>query len=150
NENYNKDILITIENNAANYIEEVNVINDEINKLKQYNSKGVIIFHDSFAYIANKVGIPIIKMIELEHDTSLSSGEVANIINLIKENDIKIIFSEAQFSDNIPSKIALETDAKVFIIDSAVSGDGNIDSYLKSMGYNIKTIKEALEYEKDN
>lgn len=150
NENYNKEFLITIENNAANYIEQINKINSEINELNKYNSKGVIMFHDSFAYIANKLGIPIIKMIELEHDTSLSAGEVAEVINLIKEKDIKIIFSEAQFSDNIPSKIALETDAKVFIIDSAVSGDGNIDSYINSMEYNIKTIKKALEYESDN
>lgn len=145
-----EDIKERINSNSVEYVNKIKEVSRELERLNNHSSTGVIIFHDSFAYLADLLDLEVIETFTLEEDTSLSAGEIAYIINIIKEKDIKIVFSESQYSDFIPSKIAEETNAKVFTIDTAVLGDGNLDSYINAMRNNILTIENAFEYEKNN
>lgn len=109
-----------------------------------------VLFHDAFEYLAKRANIDIAYIVELEDDTSLSAGEIGDIIDYIRVNDIKLLFSEEQFEENIPQRIADETDATVYIIDSAVAGDNSVDSYINAMKKNIKVIKKALNDSNNN
>jgi zinc transport system substrate-binding protein len=64
-------------------------------------------------------------------------------VDSVKKKKIKYLFTEEQFSDTIAKQIAEETDAKVYIIDSAVTGNGDKDSYIKSMQKNIEVLKST-------
>ena len=100
--------------------------------------------NDSFAYIADAFNINIISCIEVESDSSLSAGTIANTIDEINLHNIKILLSEKQFKTTIANNIASETKAKVYILDSLVTGDNSSDSYIKGMESNIKTIKDIF------
>lgn len=141
-----------VEENAEAYITKVLEIDSKLNELKdEYvnstsgnNLPKAVIFHDSFAYIANRVGLPVAYSVPLDHDTTLSAEEIANIIDDVKRGDIKYLFTEEQYSDSVAKRIEAETDAKVYIIDSAVTGDGSKSSYFDAMNSNIEVLKSAL------
>lgn len=143
-------IVNKLNRNADRYMEQVQTIEDEVENCKAEiksdtgNSKQqAVIFHEAFAYLANRMDIAIAFSIELGPDTSLSAGRVAEIVNEIKKDDIHYLFTEEQYSTSIPKQIAEETDAKVYVIDSVVTGDGTKDSYLKAMQNNLQVIREA-------
>ncbi|HWT27297.1 MAG TPA: zinc ABC transporter substrate-binding protein, partial [Mobilitalea sp.] len=71
--------------------------------------------------------------------------ELADIINIVKKDKIQFLFTEKQYGASVAKRIADETDAKVYVIDSAVTGDGTKDSYLNSMENNIAVIRKALQ-----
>lgn len=148
-----KSLSSSIQENADKYIHKIEELDTQIEKLQQKNQQGAqqlqsnqaVIFHDSFLYLANRIGITVAHSVPLDSDTTLSAGEIAEIVNEVKEGKIRYLFTEEQFSDSIASQIAAETGASVYIIDSAVTGDGAPDSYLKSMQKNIDTLAKVID-----
>ena len=140
-----------IEQNTAKYVEKITKLDSEIDKIKsdlnssRSNENRAVIFHDSFAYLAKRVGIEVDFTVPLDSDTALSAGDIASIIDAVHEDDIKYLFTEEQYSDSIARQIEEETGARVSIIDSVVTGEGHKDSYITAMEKNIGMIKDILE-----
>lgn len=132
--------------NANRYLEKIEKLKTEMDSLKAV-SKGVevIIFHDSFAYLAEELEMEVVHAVDTDGETALSAGEIAEVIEEIKLHDIKYLFTEAQFEHTIADRIEAETGATVYVLDSLVSGDREKDSYLKGMKQNMKILKEAFE-----
>lgn len=147
-------LIQAIKYNAQIYIEKVSKLNNDILEYaKNYTieqtdqgvySNQVVIFHDSFAYLAKRIGMNVAHAVPLDSDTSLSAGEIAEIVEEVKRDNIHYLFTEEQFSDSIAKQIEAETDAKMYIINSAVTGDGSKDSYIKAMEANLTILKEAM------
>ena len=113
-------------------------------ELNNYVNSEVVIFHDAFAYMAQEIGLDVIYTINLDGDTYLSAGEVKDIIDEVNGHGVKVLFTEEQYSDSIAESVAKETEAKVYVIDSLVTGDLDLDSYLNGMRNNLEVLKEAL------
>ena len=151
---HKEKIIEKLHSNAEEYLEKVSVLAADMNNIldtvkdmvdnKKLSNK-VVVFHDSFAYLSSKAGLEVAFTVEIDEDTPLSAGEVAEVISAIKEDNIRYLFTEEQYDDNIVDRIKEETDAKVYIIDSAVTGDTDKDSYLKAMRKNIDTLKKAFD-----
>lgn len=146
-------LIRQVEENAGKYIDSVEGLNQDMKQFQKSEQLGktklnklpkAVVFHDSFAYLANKVGIEIAHTIPLDSDTALSAGDIASIIDEVKQENIKYLFTEQQYSDSIAKQIAQETSAKVYIIDSVATGAADKDSYLKAMRANIKVIEQAI------
>jgi zinc transport system substrate-binding protein len=142
-----------ISSNAGSYLEKVSKIAEDMKDIldsvkamveSRNISNKVVVFHDSFAYLSNRAGLEVVYTIELDEDTPLSAGEVAEVINAIRKDNIRYLFTEEQYDDTISNRIENETDAGVYVIDSAVTGDADKDSYLKAMRRNIATLREAF------
>jgi zinc transport system substrate-binding protein len=104
----------------------------------------VVIFHDAFAYLAEQLGLEVVYTINMDNETSLSAGEIALVVDEVKEHDIKVLFTEEQYSTNIAENIANETNAKVHVIDSIVQGSFDEDGYIDAMNYNLEVLKAAF------
>lgn len=133
----------------ANYIEyqgKVEAVKEKFDtELDNLSKKEIVIFHDAFAYLADEYGLDVIYTINLDDDTYLSAGEVKEIIDEVKLHGVEVLFTEEQYSDSIAESIAKETNASVYIIDSLVTGDMDLDSYLTGMENNLTVLKEALK-----
>jgi zinc transport system substrate-binding protein len=142
-----------VASNAQAYIDKVASLNQEVKDYakkfeadrtgESTNHREVVIFHDSFAYLANRIGMIVAYSIPLDSDTSLSAGEIAEIVQEVKKNHIQYLFTEEQFSDSIAKQIAAETGARMYIIDSAVTGDGSKDSYIKAIKANLAILDDV-------
>lgn len=100
----------------------------------------LITFHDGFSYMADAYKLKILHSIEEESGSEASAADLISICNLVKEYRIPAVFIEANGSDRAASIISGETAAKVYALDTGLSGD----SYFEAMYHNINTLKEAL------
>jgi len=106
----------------------------------------IITFHDGFQYFAHACGIEILKAIEEEEGAEASAAEIKEIVSLIKEHNVSVIFVEKNGSDSTAQAIARETGVSVYALDMIMSGDGSsIQSYIDAMTTNLQTVAEALK-----
>lgn len=129
--------------NAADYIEKVRQIAERMQTELEVPHIGVIVFHDAFIYLAEYLGLEVTHTMELDGETSLNAGEVAEIMEEIREGRAGILFTEAQYSTEIADIIGKETGVDVYVIDSLVTGEEDNDSYLRGMESNLEVLKQA-------
>ena len=149
-----KDKLMEgIQNNAIIYNSAVGELNQKyIATIKDSRERNAgkarpqaVIFHDAFSYLAELADITIAHAVPLEPDSALSAATIAEIVDEVIQDKIKYLFIEEQFSDSIAKQIEEETDAKLYIIDSVVTGDGALDSYITAMEKNLQVIQKVLK-----
>lgn len=134
--------------NEKKYLEKLQSLKTELDSLKEMaTGTEIIIFHDSFAYLAEELGLEVVHAVNTDGETALSAGEIAEVIEEIKLHDITYLFTEEQYEHTIADRIEAETDAKVYVMDSLVTGGINKDSYLNGMKRNIEILKEAFVLE---
>lgn len=110
-------------------------------QLAELSSRDLITFHDGFSYMAEAFGLTIVHAIEEESGSEPSAAELIDLIHIVNSNNLHVIFTERNGSTAAAEIISAETDAKIFPLDMAMSGE----SYFDAMYYNINTLKEALE-----
>jgi len=109
----------------------------KMSKLKQ---KEIIFFHSSWIYFADRFGIKIAGYVEPKPGIPPTPSHNAEIIQLIKKKNIKLIVTEVFYSDSAPNQIASMTEAKVLKVPTQVYGLENIKSYIEMMDYIVKQI----------
>lgn len=129
------------ETNLAALLEDLAVLQSYGEaQLSSLSCTEIITFHDGFGYLADAFGLEIIHAIEEESGAEASAAELIEIIELVNEHGLQVIFTETNGSSSAASTIARETGASVYALDMAMSGD----SWFNAMYHNIDTLKEAL------
>lgn len=131
--------------NADIYLEKLLRLTDDLVSLsKQTEGSEIIIFNEAFAYLAESLGIEVVYILNLDGDSVMKAGEVAEIINEVKRYQIDYLWTEQQFAESIAASIASETEAEVLILNTLVSGESYKNSYIDSMNYNIDLLRLAF------
>lgn len=105
----------------------------------------LVSFHDAFPYFARAYGFEIVGVVVAVPGQDPSAGEVAALIDAIREADVKVILSEVQFDPSLAGTIASETGAKVVSdLYSDSLGDPPLDSYEAIMTWDVDQIVAAL------
>ncbi len=136
----NKEIY---EKNGTQYIEKLNKLKEEYDKIINIKSKKAICLNDSLEYLLNDMQIDVTS-IETNHEESVLSAEkLRNIVNKMKDEKIKVIFIDQDDSTKTAQVLSEETGAKVYTLNSAMNGDGTKDDYLRVMEENLKILSNV-------
>lgn len=135
----------TYKENCEKYISKLNELKNQLSAdLSELKGKDIITFHKAFSYFAKDFGLNIAGTINDEPENEPSAKQISDVINTIKEKNIKSIFTEPQYSSSCADIIAKETGVKIYTLDPAVTGENSKDSYINIMKENAKTLKSAL------
>lgn len=135
--------------NSRKYIDNLSSLQNEMSeKLGSLENRNIVTFHEAFEYFAQDFDLNIVAVIEREPGTSPSAGEVAKIIDKIKETSAVAIFVEPQYQDSSANVIARETGIPVYTLDPLVSGVLDKGEYERLMRKNLLVLEEALNGEK--
>lgn len=107
--------------------------------LADLSARGLITFHDGFAYFADAYDLTILAAMEEEAGSEPAAADLEAMVKLVTDNGLTCIFAEVNGSDRAAETVARETGATVYKLDTAISGD-----YFAAMRSNIATIKEAM------
>ena len=104
------------ENNKNEYLVELDNLDLELkNTFSKIKGRKILVFHPAFGYLARDYGF---EQIAVEIDGKEPSAEnLANIIDLAKEENIKTIFVQKQFSLKSAEAIAKQIDGSVVSLD---------------------------------
>lgn len=132
--------------NADEYILKLEKLRQKMhNELASSKGTKVLTFHEAFPYFAEEFGLKIAAVIEREPGVEPSARELAETIDLVRKEDVRILFVEPQYPIKTAQIISAETGAAVYVLDPCVTGPQEEDAYINTMEKNLKTLKEALK-----
>ena len=116
----------TYKANAAAYEQKLNdldaYIKAQVATIPAANRK-VVANHDAFGYYFERYGLTFVGSVIPSMDTNFqpSAKELADLVNKIKAQNVKAIFSESSVNPQLAQQIAREAGVKV--VDGALYGD---------------------------
>jgi zinc transport system substrate-binding protein len=133
------------ESRAKAYLDELAALdNDFAEAAKTFTRREFIGFHSAYAYLANRYGLKQVASVEELPDQGPSLAQQANIIKLIREKDIKVIFTESALPARTADRIIEETGAKTAVLQPLETYDRPDQTYISLMRENLQALKAAL------
>ena len=139
--------------NAAAYAQELVALETDfilpaLEELPEEN-RVLVTGHDAFGYFATIFGFEIVTTVIPGLTTVIepSAREVAEVIDVVRDEGVPAIFSDAHLSDALMNVIASETGVDVIGLhsDSLGPADGPAGTYIGYMRYNVSAVVEALK-----
>jgi len=135
--------------NTSKYIEELQGLDsDIIEEVSTFTEIKFVSFHPAWAYFAEQYGLEQIGVVEELPGKEPGAGEIAELVELIKEEGVKVIFTEPQFNPKAAETIAGETGAEVVLKNLHPVGDPddpNKDTYIILMRFNIEVMGGVMK-----
>lgn len=134
--------------NAQRYIVRLEALKAEMEEgLAPCQGIAVVTFHEAFDYFAGEFGLNIVAVVENEAGGAPSAKTLAELSDVIRSENVRALFAEAQYDDASVEILSRETGTPVYVLDPVVSGvaDGDTDAYLRIMRENMETIRGALQ-----
>lgn len=111
--------------------------------------RDIVVTHEAFGYLCAAYGLNQIAIEGIFADSEPSPARMAEIVELVKENGVKVIFSEELLSPRVAEAIAAETGAQTAVLNpiGGLSADDIAagEDYFSIMRKNLAELKAALE-----
>lgn len=134
------------ENNAKAYIEKLKELKtDYSEELKELNGKKAVVLNEAFEYMGQELGLDMI-VIKTDHEESTLSAEVLKTtIDRVKKENIEMIIIDKNDNKSNAETISNETGAKIYELNSGLTGSLDKDAYINSVKENISIIQARLD-----
>lgn len=137
------------EANAESYKKELDKLHEEYQSgLAQTKIKEFVTSHAAFGYLAKRYGLTEIPVRGLSAEIEPSPADMAAVVKLAREKNIKHIFFETLVSPKVSEAIASELKAETLVLnpleglsDQEMAGG---QDYLSVMRQNLQNLKIAL------
>ncbi|RCX18884.1 zinc transport system substrate-binding protein [Anaerobacterium chartisolvens] len=153
-----KDALVKVDPSNKDYYEQNYQDNakklDELDKAFKdaasgFKTKDIVVSHKAFGYLCNAYGLNQVAIEGLNAESEPTAAKMAEIVDFVKKNNVKYIFTEELLSPKTAEAIAKESGAQVAVL-SPVEGLEEKDiqagqEYLSVMRRNLEVLKKALE-----
>ncbi len=132
------------------YNEKLDELDMDIkSSLSSCNKDTFVPFHNAFTYLGERYGLKIMSLSGMAPDSEASAAEIAEFVDFVKDNDIKVIFSEELVDPRLAQVIADEAGAEVLLFSplealTPEDAEQNI-TYIEKMEQNLDALKIALE-----
>ncbi|MBM3601741.1 MAG: metal ABC transporter substrate-binding protein [Alphaproteobacteria bacterium] len=132
------------------YLSELTALDEwvrrELSRIPAEHRK-VITSHDAFRYFGRTYGIAFLAPQGVSTDSEPSSGDIANLIQQIRRNDIKAIFIENISDRRIIDQLTRETGTTVggtLYSDALSAANGPAATYIAMFRHNVALIVSAI------
>ena len=105
----------------------------------------VVVDHNLWAYFLTRFGLVQAASVEERPGIPATPTHVAKLIQLIKDERVKVILTVPWGDRKLAERIAQEGGAKVVLMAPAVGGVKGADGYIETVDYNVKTLAQALK-----
>lgn len=164
-----KDALIYVENirkalvkadpsNAGTYTKNAKIYSEKISAFAEpirqaiakipEQDRWLVTSEGAFSYLARDFGLKELYLWPINADQQGTPKQVRKVIDAIRENKIRAIFSESTVSPKPAQQVARETDAKyggVLYVDSLSKPGGPVPTYLDLLNVTVNTIVAGLK-----
>jgi zinc transport system substrate-binding protein len=131
--------------NAADYARRLRAIKARAaRELADAKVTRVVTVHDGYAYLMQEFGIEIVGVVEPAHGLIPSAAELERMVDLIKRERIRVVFSEESFPEPLLNVLRESTDARVYIISHIARGAYAAGEFEREMQRNVNVMIRAL------
>ncbi len=138
--------------NAASYGEQLDELHAWIQEqvaMVPQERRLLVTSHDSLSYLAAAYGFEIVGLVipSLAPDVEPSAEHLAELIDVVRDNNLPAVFGETTVSEKLAQAVARETGAEVVQLYSGSLGQEGSPgaTYLGMVRANVERIVEALK-----
>lgn len=136
--------------NAAAYKEEltraVAPLREKILAIPE-NQRWLVTSEGAFSYLARDFGMKELYLWPINADQQGTPQQVRKVIDVVRENDISVIFSESTVPAAPAKQVARETGARyggILYVDSLSGPEGEVPTFIALLQKTANTIAEGL------
>jgi len=109
--------------------------------------RAMIIFHNAFDYYDKRFGIRTVGVIELSPGQDPNPPYVAHLVDLARQNHVRAIFSEPEYSPKLAQTLAKSAGIHVVtdLYDDSIGNDPRVHDYIHMLQYDTGVIARALK-----
>ncbi|MHA1686815.1 MAG: metal ABC transporter substrate-binding protein [Candidatus Heimdallarchaeaceae archaeon] len=139
----------TYEANKVAYLQKLDILLEKITGEYRSQLEGlkVVVHHPAFMYLFDLLGIERKGVIEEHEGSEPSAQHIQDIINIMKEQNISILVTQPQISDDTIIQIARDTGAKLAKL-TPLLGVEDVNTYIDMIEYNIYALQHPESVEK--
>lgn len=136
--------------NAERYTKTLQALNETIHSridAVPEEKRKVLTSHDAFGYYGKEYGVTFLSPLGMSTETEASAADVAELIDQIKKEGIKVYFIENSNDSRLVRQIASATGAQPggeLYPEALSDADGPAPSYAALMRYNTDQIVNAI------
>ena len=132
--------------NAAAYTDELLALDAEIEAALASippERRKLVTFHDAYPYLARRYGLELVAVVVPSPGQEPNARDVAQLIELIQEQNVPAVFREPQFNAAVLESAADEAGVRVLDLLSDAFID-SVESYIDLMRFNANQLVEGL------
>jgi zinc transport system substrate-binding protein len=134
-----------LQRNAAEYARRLRVIKSKAaEQLAEAKITRVVTVHDGYGYLLQEFGLEVAGVVQPAHGLTPSAAELRNMVQLLKRENIRVVFTEETFPEAMLKVLRDEAGVKVYIITHIASGPYAADKFEREMQRNVDTMIRAL------
>lgn len=141
----------TYRKNAAAYAQKIKDLDTPLrNKLSQIPEKQrwLATSEGAFGYLAKDYNLKEAYLWAINVEQQGTPQQVRKLIDLVRDNNIPVVFSESTISDKPAKQVAKESGAKyggVLYVDSLSTADGPVPTYIDLLKTTVTTIVKGFD-----
>jgi zinc transport system substrate-binding protein len=138
------------EDNANAYIVKLAALDNSIKTgLSKCNKDTFVSFHNAFNYFSNRYGMHDVWITGIAPEADIPPQDIQKVIQIAKDKDVKVIFSEDLVDPRLANTLASEAGAQVLVL-SPLEGINQTEqqegkTYLDKWYQNLHNLRTALE-----
>ena len=131
--------------NAKKYQDELAALDKDMDAaLSSLANKNLVVSHEAFGYLAARYGLTQIGIMGVDADAEPTPDRMAQLVEFIREHDVRTIYSEELVNPRLAEAIAAETGAVVRVLNpieglTAAQEKAGYD-YIKLQRENLATL----------
>jgi zinc transport system substrate-binding protein len=138
-------LAAVFQENAAEYARRLRSIKaDAARTLADARITRVVTVHDGYGYLMQEFGIEIVGVVEPAHGLVPSAAELERMVDLMKREKIRVVFSEESFPAPLLEVLRESTGARVYLISHIATGTYTADEFERQMRGNVAAMIRAL------
>ncbi|KES18623.1 ABC-type metal ion transport system, periplasmic component/surface adhesin [Gilliamella apicola SCGC AB-598-I20] len=137
--------------NAAEYVAKIKVLDaplrERLAKIPE-SQRWLVTSEGAFSYLARDYNLKEAYLWPINAEQQGTPKQVKNLIDLVRANNIPVLFSESTISDKPAKQVSKETGAKyggVLYVDSLSTKDGPVPTYIDLLKVTVETIAKGFE-----
>ncbi len=131
--------------NLTKLVSDLEALDQELLELLEPVSGAAFVpFHDAWPYFARRYGLNLLVEIEPFPGREATPDYLVYALGLIRDHDVKAIFSERQLPPRPAEVVAAEAGIPLYVLDPEGGGASEVETYQDLMRYNAAMLLEAL------
>ncbi|EJW11068.1 Manganese ABC transporter, periplasmic-binding protein SitA [Rhodovulum sp. PH10] len=136
--------------NAAAYSEQIRALDAPLRERLSAipkNHRWLVTSEGAFSYLARDYGLHEAYLWPINADQQGTPQQVRKVIDLVRKNEIPVVFSESTISDRAAKQVARETGARyggILYVDSLSAENGPVPTYLDLLKVTVETIAKGF------
>lgn len=133
-----------LEANAADFARRLRAMRARaVTALAPVKQRRVVTVHDGYSYLLQELGLELAAVVEPAHGLLPSPAELADLVQRLKAQDAKVVFSEESFPPAM-AKVLEDAGARVVVVSHIATGEFTPERFEQEMQRNLDVIVQEL------